>query len=40
MSEIENERLLMLGRQDIKKDENDEEDIEARLTKMLGGGDN
>ncbi len=40
MSEIENERLLMLGRPDIKKDENDEEEIEARLTKMLGGGDN
>ena len=30
----------MLGRPDIKKDENDEEEIEARLTKMLGGEDN
>lgn len=33
----------MIGRPDIKKDENDEEneeEIEERLTKMLGGGDN
>lgn len=38
MAEIESERMHMLGIEGTNKDENDEEEIEARLTKMLGGG--
>jgi hypothetical protein len=39
IAEVEKERMIMLGKatDDHHNNENDEADIEARLTKMLGG---
>jgi hypothetical protein len=39
IAEVENERMIMLGvaAGGDQKYQNDEEDIDARLTKMLGG---
>ena len=39
IAEVDKERMIMLGKatDDHHNNENDEADIEARLTKMLGG---